>query len=75
MEIDRRGGVVWIWHAYEHLDLNHYRIQQAKCLLRENSRNITEVMMAVGFSDSSYFNHVFRREVGVSPSEYQRGKK
>jgi YesN/AraC family two-component response regulator len=55
--------------------LNRYRIEQAKHLLRERSGSITEVMGAVGFSDSSYFAHVFRREVGVSPSEYQRGKK
>ncbi len=55
--------------------LNRYRIQQAKLLLRERNCSITEVMGAVGFSDSSYFTHVFRREVGVTPSEYQRGKK
>jgi YesN/AraC family two-component response regulator len=55
--------------------LTRYRIQQAKRLLRERNCSITEVMGAVGFSDSSYFTHVFRREVGISPSEYQHGKK
>ncbi len=54
--------------------LNRYRIQQAKCLLKEGDRNITEVMAAVGFSDSSHFAHIFRRETGMSPREYQRGK-
>jgi signal transduction histidine kinase/AraC-like DNA-binding protein len=54
--------------------LNRYRIQQAKCLLKEGERSITEVMALVGFSDSSHFTHVFRRETGVSPREYQRGK-
>jgi len=24
--VNRDGDVVWEWHAYEHLDLNHYRI-------------------------------------------------
>jgi len=26
LEVDRKGSVVWEWHGYEHLDLNHYRI-------------------------------------------------
>ena len=26
IEVDRDGEVVWEWHGYEHLDLNHYRI-------------------------------------------------
>jgi len=26
IEVSRDGDVVWEWHAYEHLDLNHYRI-------------------------------------------------
>ena len=55
--------------------LNRYRIQKARCLLVEQDMSITEVMGSVGFSDSSYFTRVFRREVGVSPSEYQREKR
>jgi signal transduction histidine kinase/DNA-binding LacI/PurR family transcriptional regulator/AraC-like DNA-binding protein len=55
--------------------LNRYRIQKARCLLKENNRSITEVMGAVGFSDSSYFTRVFKREEGMSPSEYQRSVK
>ena len=54
--------------------LNRYRIQQAKCMLKDGGRSITEVMAAVGFSDSSHFSHVFRRETGLSPREYQREK-
>ena len=26
IEVNPDGEVVWIWHSYEHLDLNHYRI-------------------------------------------------
>jgi signal transduction histidine kinase/DNA-binding LacI/PurR family transcriptional regulator/AraC-like DNA-binding protein len=55
--------------------LNRYRIQKARCLLVENDLSITAVMGSVGFSDSSYFTRVFRREVGMSPSEYQRIKR
>ena len=53
--------------------LNRYRIKQAKHLLDVRDKNITHVAHAVGFSDSSYFVKVFRREVGLSPRDYQSG--
>ena len=53
--------------------LNRYRVKQAKLLLEQGKQNITEVAMDVGFSDCSYFNRVFRQEVGITPGAYQRG--
>ena len=52
--------------------LNRYRVNRAKVLLRESEQSVTEIAMAVGFSDSSYFARVFRRQVGVSPDVYRR---
>ncbi len=51
--------------------LNRFRVAQARRLLDEGHTNITEVMGAVGFSDSSYFSRIFRRAVGMSPSAYR----
>lgn len=51
--------------------LNRFRVVQARRLLDEGGMNITEIMNAVGFRDSSYFSRVFRREVGMSPSAYR----
>jgi AraC-like DNA-binding protein len=53
--------------------LNRYRVKRAKELLEQGDRSVTEVALAVGFSDSNYFGRVFRQEVGVSPGAYQRG--
>jgi len=53
--------------------LNRYRIKQAKRLLDEGDKNVTEVAEAVGFSDGGYFSRVFRREVGISPRDYRAG--
>jgi len=53
--------------------LNRYRIKRAKALLEQGKMSITEVALAAGFSDASYFNRVFRQEVGTSPGAYQRG--
>ncbi len=52
--------------------LNRYRISQAKRLLTETARSITEIALEVGFSDSGYFSRVFRRETGRSPEAYRR---
>ncbi len=53
--------------------LNRYRVNQARQLLATTDKTITEIALAVGFSDSGYFSRVFRREVGVSPEAYRRG--
>lgn len=54
--------------------LNRYRVKRAKTLLEQGKLSITEVAMAVGFSDGSYFNRVFRKEVGIAPGAYKRGE-
>ena len=41
--------------------LNRYRVTQAKRLLKETDKTITEIALDVGFSDSGYFSRVFRR--------------
>lgn len=51
--------------------LNRFRLRQARRLLLDNVLNISEIAAAVGFSDSSYFCRVFKRDVGISPSDYR----
>lgn len=46
------------------------RIEKAKELLRNSNYKIYEVCKMVGYSDSKYFSQIFKRVVGVSPSEY-----
>ena len=51
--------------------LSKYRISQAKRLLANPTITVADVAGAVGFTDPSYFTRVFRRQEGVSPSEYR----
>ena len=53
--------------------LNRYRVHQARQLLADPLKSVTEIALEVGFSDSGYFSRVFRREVGVSPEAYRQG--
>jgi len=52
--------------------LSRFRLRQSRRLLESSPLNISEVAATVGFSDSGYFSRVFRRDMGMSPSEYRR---
>jgi AraC-like DNA-binding protein len=54
--------------------LNRHRVAQARKLLDRDRLSVTEVALACGFSDSSYFGRVFLKEVGQSPTEYRRNQ-
>lgn len=53
--------------------LNRYRVQQARRLLERGDMSVTQVALAVGFSDGNYFARVFRQVTGVSPRAAARG--
>ena len=48
-----------------------FRLQRALEELKQNdSRTISEIAYSCGFSDASYFNRRFRKEYGITPTEY-----
>jgi len=51
--------------------LQRYRVNQAKHLLKDTDRAITEIALDVGFSDNSYFSRIFRRITGISPDKFR----
>lgn len=51
--------------------LTEYRIEKAKGLLVDITVNIKDISDRVGYKDSNYFAKVFKRVVGVTPSEYR----
>jgi AraC family transcriptional regulator len=48
------------------------RIHRATRLLSERDLSIADVALAVGFSDASQLNRVFRKFVGVTPTAFRR---
>ena len=50
--------------------LMSYRIGSACRLLRRPTVSVTDVAYAVGFNDASYFARMFKRCMGILPSEY-----
>lgn len=51
--------------------LSEFRIEKAKELLEDITINIKDVGVQVGYPDSNYFTRVFKRNVGVTPTEYR----
>jgi len=47
------------------------RIKKAKELLRSGYFSVKEVSQKSGFDNVKYFSTVFKKEVGISPSEYK----
>jgi AraC family transcriptional regulator len=47
------------------------RITRAQQLIRETSRSLIEIALDVGYTSPSHFAQVFRRVVGVTPSEFR----
>ena len=50
--------------------IRNIRLEQAVRLLKEQKVNVTQVAYTVGFSNLAHFSTVFRKQFGVSPTEY-----
>ncbi|MFB2962467.1 arabinose operon transcriptional regulator AraC [Aeromonas jandaei] len=48
------------------------RIMRAKLLLQTTPMSVATIGQQVGYDDQLYFSRVFRKRVGVSPSEYRK---
>ena len=55
--------------------LNTVRINKAKTLMLSANKSITEIAAETGFSSSSYFAEIFKRNVHCTPNQYQKIKK
>ena len=48
------------------------RMDEARRLLRETKKSVVDVALDVGYANPSHFAQLFRRETGLSPSDYRR---
>ena len=52
--------------------IRNIRLKRAATLLAGHGMNVTEVMYACGFSNSTSFSTVFKKFYGMSPRDYMR---
>lgn len=48
------------------------RITNAQMLLETTNYNITEIGHLIGYDNPLYFSRIFRKHIGISPSEYRK---
>lgn len=51
--------------------ITEYRIERAKEMLADARYKISDISTAVGYKDGNYFAKAFKKNVGLSPSEYR----
>lgn len=55
--------------------LRHIRLQRAEELVAKSSDTFSQIAYAVGFTDPKYFGKCFKKETGMTPSEYREKAK
>ena len=55
-------------HAYQ----QHVRIRMSLQLLKDSSCDLSEIAVHLGFANHSHFTTVFRRQFGVTPSQFRQ---
>ena len=53
---------------------NMFRLQKAKDLLVDSDKSIKKIAMEVGFQSEHYFTRLFKKKIGVTPSELREEK-
>ncbi len=53
--------------------LMYYRVKRAAELLRSGTLRIAEVADLVGYGDQRYFSQIFKRIVGLTPTQFKEG--
>lgn len=51
--------------------LTDTRLEKAKELLKSTDKKSFEIAELIGFSDANYFSYCFKKNVGISPSQYR----
>ncbi|MBR5156956.1 MAG: AraC family transcriptional regulator [Clostridia bacterium] len=54
--------------------LNHYRVKKSMELLKNTDKRVIDVALDVGFENVTNFNRVFKKLIGMSPTQYKKLK-
>lgn len=54
---------------------NSLKLEDSKKLLLDTDISVTDIALNVGFNDTSYFIHIFKKQFGISPLQYRQFKR
>ena len=72
-QLNRKMKAILDQSMSEHV--SRVRIERAKRLIEDGEMSISEVARACGIDDVAYFSRLFRKQSGMSPSEYKSKQK
>ncbi|MBQ3599786.1 MAG: helix-turn-helix domain-containing protein [Lachnospiraceae bacterium] len=52
--------------------LTQVRMEHAKNLLKNSTKSMKEICIDIGYSDANYFSRTFKKNIGISPTEYKK---
>lgn len=52
--------------------ITNLRLQKAQLLLKNSSQPIGEISWSCGYSDQNYFSRIFKKYIGLTPTEYKQ---
>ena len=55
--------------------LTNIRLKKAKELLDTTEMSMKEIGIQIGYSDPNYFSRIFKKNFGITPTEYKEGMK
>jgi len=55
--------------------IRRVRLKKAAELIDKKFGNLSEIALEVGFNNPAYFSEAFKKQFGVSPSQYQRNNR
>lgn len=65
------GKVLW-WSMTPKQYIVSIHIANAQMLLESSGYTIQEIAALVGYGDALYFGRLFKRETGLTPSQYRK---
>ena len=51
--------------------LTSLKLQKAKALLFNSTMSVKEIAFYLNYEDAAYFSSIFKKYIGLSPSEYR----
>ena len=65
-----------IFKKYENCYISHYinkiRVNHSIMLMQKSNLNISEIAFQAGYNDNYYFSKVFKKLIGMTPSNYRK---
>ncbi len=55
--------------------LNKIKVHEAKRLLLETDRQVTDIAYRVGYKNVTHFNRIFKEMIGLSPNQFRKANK